>query len=245
MFKFLIMMAMLLNVHSVWAADAQPFVVVELFTSEGCSSCPPADALLRQLIQEAKEQNRKVFALSFHVDYWNRLGWTDPFSSEQFTERQSQYAGVFGSTSVYTPQMVLNGKEGFTGSDENRARKRIAEYLKASPTNAINLKAKRIGTQSIEVAYRCAQVTPGAVLNIALVERRLEVSVPRGENAGRILKHDNVVRVFKTIALTSQEGVIDLGTASMEDASRYSVVAYVQDAVKLNITAADEVGLDS
>src|SRR5262245_18067196 len=100
-------------------APAAPFALVELYTSEGCSSCPPADALLSKLVDAARRDGSRVFALAFHVDYWNRLGWRDPFSDPAFSERQSMYAKSFEPR--YTPQMVVNGVQSFVGSDERLA----------------------------------------------------------------------------------------------------------------------------
>ena len=98
--------------------DAEPgFAVVELFTSEGCSSCPPADALLAEQVRDAREHGRPVYCLAFQVDYWNRLGWADPYSDAGFSRRQNDYAQAFQSDRVYTPQVVVNGTEEFVGSD--------------------------------------------------------------------------------------------------------------------------------
>ena len=94
-----------------------PFAVVELFTSEGCSSCPPADNLLGEIVKDAQKGQQRVYCLSFHVDYWNSLGWRDPYSDPAFSRRQREYARAFESVQVYTPQMVVNGSTGFVGSD--------------------------------------------------------------------------------------------------------------------------------
>src|SRR5262245_45734348 len=104
---------------------ASPFALVELFTSEGCSSCPRADVVLAELHAE------RVFPLTFHVAYWNSLGWRDRFSSGEMTARQNEYAATFGRTGVYTPQMIVNGVEEFTGSDRARATRAIARALES------------------------------------------------------------------------------------------------------------------
>ena len=100
---------------------AEPFAVVELFTSEGCSSCPPAEALLNQIHPRAAKSGQRIYTLAFHVDYWDRLGWKDPFSEAAYSQRQNSYANGFGEDRIYTPQMIVNGRGGFVGSDAGEA----------------------------------------------------------------------------------------------------------------------------
>ena len=95
--------------------EKNSFVVIELFTSEGCSSCPPADKVLSEVIADARKNNKPIYAMSFHVDYWNRLGWKDPYSDFLFTNRQNNYSDVLGEREVYTPQVFVNGKIYFVG----------------------------------------------------------------------------------------------------------------------------------
>jgi hypothetical protein len=109
------------------ATRARVPVVVELFTSEGCSSCPPADALLARLDKTQPVEGAEVIPLAMHVDYWNQLGWADPFSSHQFSERQGEYAAAFGKEDVYTPQMVVDGVKEFNGSNSSLARETIGK----------------------------------------------------------------------------------------------------------------------
>src|SRR5882724_10951247 len=125
----------LIMISAVAAAETpRTPVLVELFTSEGCSSCPPADLLLSRLQQSQPIAGVEVITLSEHVDYWNQLGWTDPFSSASLTERQRQYTAVLRGDGVYTPQMIVDGKIGFVGSDRQKALPAIAEAAKAPRT---------------------------------------------------------------------------------------------------------------
>jgi hypothetical protein len=164
-------------------AEDRP-VVVELFTSEGCSSCPPADALLAELARRPG-----VLALSFHVDYWNRLGWKDPFSSHDATERQRRYAQLLGSGTIYTPQIVIDGSREAVGSDRSAVER------------AISTARRNHGGLPVTLALddRKVRITvgggPGAgsVLLIGF-DRRHVSAVARGENSGRTLSHVDVVR---------------------------------------------------
>lgn len=164
--------------------------VVELFTSEGCSSCPPADAIVAKLLSEKKEN---VFVLGFHVDYWNRLGWTDPFSTTQSTDRQRAYAKALSLESTYTPQVVVNGTTEFVGSDEKRLNGVVNDALKKEAIAGLNVQAKRTGG-TVTVKYETSE--KDAVINAALVQSEAVTKVGGGENGGRTLHHVNVVRAF-------------------------------------------------
>lgn len=124
------------------AGSSQPesnnVVLLELFSSQGCSSCPPADRLLHELA-DAPEMHGKIVPLAFHVDYWNYIGWRDPFSDTKWSERQRRYSEAFNSSRIYTPQMVVNGSVEFVGSDRNRARREIAAAMKAPPLATIEI----------------------------------------------------------------------------------------------------------
>ncbi len=181
-------------------------VIVELFTSEGCSSCPPADALLARLEKTQPVSGVEVIALKEHVDYWDHLGWKDRFSSAQFTARQNDYAQAFGNDTIYTPQMVVDGRTEFVGSAEGRARQAILQAAR-TPKAAVQLERVRRaagGPAEIPFGVRIEQLggaTPGdtAEVFLAITESNLHSDVTRGENAGRGLDHVGVVRELKRI----------------------------------------------
>jgi hypothetical protein len=210
---------------------AMPFAVVELFTSEGCSSCPPADNLLGEIVRDADKRQQRVFGLSFHVDYWNGLGWRDPYSDTAFSRRQRQYARAFKSDQVYTPQMVVNGSTEFIGSDRTQARKHIDSALKQPVRVAVKLSQEpKADSTSVVFAYEVRRAARGSVLNVAVVERGLVSKVKQGENGGRTLRHENVVRTLKTGLLgESTKGTIQLKLPADLVRKNSSAIGYVQD----------------
>ncbi len=231
----LVLAALLLTAVSVQAGE--PFAVVELFSSEGCSSCPSGDKALMDLASQAKADGRRIFTLSFQVDYWNYLGWVDPNSKEEFTARQYQYARALGSSSVYTPQMVVNGMHGFTGSDRTQAGQYIEEALGVPSAAEVAVKARIAPDGRLEARFTCAGIPPKALLHVALVEQGLESQVGAGENSGKLLKHGNIVKQLKTMAPTA-EGVIVFDRPSRADPGHYAFVAFLQDPDSMKISGA-------
>jgi hypothetical protein len=183
-------------------------VLVELFTSEGCSSCPPADELLSRLELSQPIAGAEVIALSEHVDYWNRLGWTDPYSSAEFSTRQNDYARIFNTDDVYTPQMIVDGRTQFVGSSSSKAREAIedsARDSKASVTVSVASVAsgdKNAASLTIAVGVEgLPEISKGdsAEVLLAITESGLRSNVSSGENAGRRLTHSAVVRRFSRL----------------------------------------------
>jgi len=176
-------------------ASQQP-VLVELFTSEGCSSCPPADALLQQLdAAQAAPGAQPVIVLSEHVTYWNNLGWHDPFSSEAMTQRQNEYGNRFGLSSVYTPQAVVDGSQELVGSDRVKL-VRAVESAAARPKIALTLEAVQWAGNAVTARVSAASELPSATLVAALADDSDKSNVLRGENGGRGLNHVAVVRTL-------------------------------------------------
>lgn len=189
-------------------ANNQGFVVLELFTSQGCSSCPSADRLLAKTFQEAQQAGKSVFVLSYHVDYWDRLGWKDPYSQAQYTQRQYEYGEFFHNSNVYTPQLVVNGKEEFVGSNAVKLAASLEKNLSSSPELSIAFEKVTWANDKIEVACLLDQLPKNVVLNVALVSKSAETFVPRGENEGRKLIGSNIVRVLQSHSLSSTKNII-------------------------------------
>ena len=179
-------------------------VVVELFTSEGCSSCPPADALLAGLALQQPIENAEIIALEEHVDYWNELGWVDPFSSHGWTARQYQYAEVLGNGNAYTPQMVVDGRAELVGSQGRKARQTIADSARMEKTQ-VTLGHGNPGKPgeerfSVKIGRLAgAKQHDTAEIWLAITETGLHSAVKRGENAGEDLHHAAIVRSIQKI----------------------------------------------
>jgi hypothetical protein len=214
--------------------------VVELFTSEGCSSCPPADKVLSKLVTDARKNGRKVYPLAFHVDYWNHLGWVDRMSSAEFSKRQQDYAQTRGDQQLYTPQMMVNGSVEFVGSDSDRANREITKALSQPASATVTVSAK-LEQEKLHLDYTTANAA-GMTLNIAVVERGLTSDVKNGENAGRQLQHDNVVRTFKQTKANAA-GKIDLDLPAHLSPEKASVIAFISDPKTGGIDGAAEVDL--
>jgi hypothetical protein len=198
--------------------------VLELFTSEGCSSCPPADDVLRELAQDTN-----VMALSFHVTYWNRLGWRDSFSQKIFDERQYKYGEKFKADGVYTPQVVINGETEMVGSKRKDVSKAIKNALEMPAKVQIALQKSRVGAD-IEIKYTLTgDVSKDAVLQFAVVESGFATKVKRGENGGQTLKHDNVVRDFEAKKAVYTEGSYLVLPMAGWTVQNCSVVVFLQE----------------
>ncbi|MEO5572659.1 MAG: DUF1223 domain-containing protein [Bacteroidia bacterium] len=202
--------------------------VIELFTSQGCSSCPPADRLLSETISDAKKHDKKIFALSFHVDYWNRLGWADPFSDKKFSQRQSEYATILNLQTVYTPQMIVNGSHEFVGSSKNELEDALNKSLSTKPmANFKTLESTLQIGNPIHVKYELDGNYAKCKINFALVSLSETTLIKRGENGGRTLKNENVVRQFISIP-AAENGEISFDLSPVPASSNTAIIAYIQ-----------------
>jgi hypothetical protein len=227
--------ASLAAVLACFAGVGSAQVIVELFTSEGCSSCPPADAVLERL-----EAGGGAIVLGEHVTYWDRLGWKDRFSAEAFTLRQEEYVRGFRIDSAYTPQMVVNGEAEFVGSDEGRARQ---EILKAAREPKAKLELSRDDGGVLVKVSGVPAAAKGADVILAVTETRLDTDVHGGENGGHKLRHTGVVRSMTTV------GRVDAKAGDYSARARYrlepswkrenlKVVVFLQDRTSKKIWGA-------
>ncbi len=205
-------------------------VVVELFTSEGCSSCPPADTLLRTLDITQPISGVQLIVLGEHVDYWDNLGWKDTFSSHAFTDRQGAYADRLHLASSYTPQMVVDGTYECLGSDGRRAAQAF-EKAGALPKIGVRISAVKIENGSVRAHVETdASPSKGEVF-VALVLDHAESQVLRGENGGHRLQHVAVVRSLTKVGKAAKGETFskDLSLTAAPSEVPYRVVAFVQE----------------
>jgi hypothetical protein len=215
-------------------------VIVELFTSEGCSSCPPADRLLAHLQRTQPVVGADIIALEEHVDYWNDLGWNDPFSSSQFSDRQDDYAHFFRTSGPYTPQMIVDGKAQFVGSDERDALAAIAKAARG-PKATVELEQlpdSSAGAETVRLRVRLGPLAGWhagdlAEVLLAITEDNLSSNVTRGENAGDQLDHRAVVRELRVLGRLDSAGSFaaepDVNLAKNWKRENLRAVAFVQD----------------
>jgi hypothetical protein len=212
-------------------------VLVELFTSEGCSSCPPADRLLEQYDRQPTA-GAELIVLSEHVDYWNHIGWKDPYSAQFFSERQSGYVRRFGLVSVYTPQLVVDGNAQFVGSDSGKAtraftraisRPKVSVVLSHVNVDASHMLHGHIEVGKLEPSYGSAE----AEVYIAIALNRAQSQVSAGENAGRRLSHTAVVKNLTTIGVLkrgqSMAKDVELRLEPGSNVNNLRLIAFVQE----------------
>jgi hypothetical protein len=225
------------------SGSAQP-VLVELFTSEGCSSCPPADAVLADLEAKQPVGGAAIIPLAFHVDYWNNLGWRDPFSSADWTERQKSYARALSDNSVYTPEMIVDGRDSFVGSRSGRAQDAIGDAAKRAKAT-IGLTVHDVkGSRSITAIVGALPSSAGpADLVVALAEPHAQINVTGGENGGRMLDHTAIVRSLRVVgAVAASGGSFEIPADSAPTEKRRAVI-FVQERATRAILGAATISL--
>ena len=185
-------------------AQSKPMVVVELYTSQGCSSCPPADEFMAELVA-----NPDVIALALHVDYWDYIGWKDDFAHSAFTDRQKEYARAIGSRTIYTPQMIVNGEERVEGHNPEAVNSMVQMQL--MEPSVVSLMLQREG--DVLTIRASGEVANGPFsVNVVRYVPNETVSIERGENAGLTMEYHNIVTAFDTVGEWSGAGPLDMET---------------------------------
>jgi hypothetical protein len=191
--------------QGVAASKPASIAIVELFTSEGCSSCPPADALLRQINLKQTHAGQLIVGISEHVTYWNNLGWRDPYSLPVFTERQSVYVSRLSAEGSYTPQMVLNGRDQFVGSNDDALQRALLDDSRRSHLD-LNIISSSRTPSGMDVTFSLKQsVTKPLDIIAVLTDDADRSNVLRGENGGRLLQHVSVARSLTRVATVKDD----------------------------------------
>jgi len=177
-------------------------VLVELFTSEGCSDCPPADELLRRIDRKQTSAGKLIVGVSEHVTYWNHLGWSDPFSLDKSDQRQNAYSNKFGLNGVYTPQMVVNGTEEFVGSDSAKLSAALQKEDRHPSSVDVRIASLDLAAGKLTVRFSADGVFPSQGVDViaVLADDTDRSSVQRGENSGHTLTHVAVARSLTQVA---------------------------------------------
>ncbi len=206
--------------------------VVELFTSEGCTSCPPADLLL---INAQSSFGSNIIVLSYHVDYWDRLGWKDPFSKAIFSERQRAYSRKLNPESVYTPQAIVNGQIQFVGSD-NKLLWNAINNNKSLDDKAVQLTIDKSTNSLINFEYNFDGLKKNETIIIELILVNANIVVKKGENSGNTLSHTNIVQDI--LSKTTAKGRDSFVIPPHSNSDKYLIVAFVQNIETLAINHA-------
>lgn len=203
-------------------------VILELFTSEGCSSCPPADILLSEVM---KNDPANIAGMSEHVDYWNSLGWKDPNSAANFAERQNAYAKKLGVNSVYTPQLIVDGISQDVGNNPVAVGK-LLKIARSNPPEKLSVSCEAAKNNEISVSIEFDRLQkPGCTAHIVITEDKIISHVTSGENRGKQLKHDGVVRFFSSSDLQGKKEIaIRLSLKSVWKKTNLRVIGFIQEA---------------
>ena len=218
------------------AVNSSRKVLVELFTSQGCSSCPSADRLVSSLAQT----DTNLIVLSFHVDYWDRLGWKDVFSSHDYTLRQEQYVQTLHAESVYTPQAVVQGQFEMVGSNKSGLTNALSKVREQNADVTLTANASA-NNNIITVNNEVSKVTSNEQVVVALVQTHASTNIARGENSGVTLTGYNVVRSLSAIPLTKSNNSMQLSLPSDLKRDNASVIVFIQDVSSKKVVAATEV----
>lgn len=218
------------------------FAIVELFTSEGCSSCPPADELMAKLQRESNGQN--IYFMAYHVDYWDRLGWKDKFSSSEFTNRQQHYQDWLNLYVMYTPQFIINGSAEFAGYNEAALSQKIADALKTKQTDTLKLTAHS-DNDSITIRFKTNSVEKDTKLFIATILRKGISKVERGENKGNTLNHVQIVKELKSFSISEKEGNVTITKPENYNATNWQLIGFIQNTSTGKISVTTKADLNS
>lgn len=236
--KLILFLMFFFSGNSFVNAQGKGFAVVELFTSEGCESCPAGDKNLSQLASEAKQDGKAVYCLEYHVDYWNKGGWKDPFSKNQFTFRQENYSRVLPGKEMYTPQLVINGQTELNANNLALARTAIDKAISQEAVLKVSMQVDSILRDTAFVSYTCSKQDKNYVFRIVLAENQLSSKVTGGRHAGKVLLHDAVVRILFSLSNPAAKGEVRIPLKGYHLNSNFSWTGFVQHKQTMRILGA-------
>lgn len=218
------------------------FAVVELFTSEGCSSCPPADDLVASI--QKQNNDKQVYILAYHVDYWDHQGWKDTFSDAAYSKRQRKYAEWLNLKTIYTPQIVTNGKTELVGSDQSTLLGAISAGLNETPAGTLTLKSS-VANGRAGIDYQAEGGGKQSELVLALIQKTGQSNILAGENTGLKLSHVQIVRKLQVQPLSNTSGKVSMELPKDFKANGWELIGFVQDKTTGVIVSAAKNGFDN
>ncbi len=215
------------------------FAVVELFTSQGCGKSPNAENIIKQIVDKAQSEGKQVISLAYHVDYWNKYGWHDPYSNMSYTRRQNNYVSATSNSEVYTPQVFVNGNTGFVGSDKVKLNAEVNKALETSSKQTIELThVSPLINDTLSVNYTAAKADNNSSLVFIISENKTSTRITKGENMGKTLEQENVVRLLQIFPLNAAKGVVKIPVSKLRPDHGFALIAYIQNKQTKRITAA-------
>ena len=216
-------------------------VLIELYTSEGCSSCPLADAFMKDIIHLSDSTKSPVYVIDYHVDYWNRSGWIDPFSDSLYTQRQIAICKQKNESKLFTPMAFVNGGKALSGSDKKSVGIQITQNLAKPNPNFLKIDVSAIpGEDSLIVAYKLWGPSDSLEFYAALVQVEINNSVTAGENKDKILQHHNVCKQLQHIPIIVEKGQLKMYIPQTINLDNYRLIGFAQHKGNLQIRGVDQ-----
>jgi hypothetical protein len=242
LFTVLFSSSLFVQAQSLQTPQMYPTTLIELFSSEGCSSCPVADEFLKELIGLADSSRSPVFCLDYHVDIWNKSGWVDLFSDTSFSRRQREYMIKTGQSALFTPMMFVNGGGALPGAAKKEVAKLINQEMTTLPKTQLQTKASYIGsTNSLIVSYEVTGDVDSCSLNLVLAYKEIESKITGGENNGKTLIHHHTAKVWRRFAIdASKKGKVELTLPPGVPLENLMLVSFVQHEPTWKVYSSDQ-----
>lgn len=238
---FGIVFALFFHNESIAQTASSSFAVVELFTSQSDVNGPPAGRVLKELEQTFKGKN--VYFLEYHVDYWNKSGWKDPYSRNQFTMRQENYSRILPNRDLYTPQLILNGEKEMTGTEKQQAVESITACLSKSAALEVSIQSDSIVHDTLYVSYKTAATNKNYAFRVALTQYGLNNTIASGSNKGAVVYQGPVVRRMASVSMTKTEGTVKVPLSGFVPDVRCRITGFVQHKQSMKILGAASTGV--